>query len=134
MEAIGYQGTYSRRRVIDLAGIVSPEVVRLHAESRSNAQTLERVLDTYHPDFLVLRAYEFETNGHHHGGPLFETPEARDRFVGQYRQVFSLTAPHPQLWGDNARISDRVSAGHGAALGNPAAAFAVIPLQLGSST
>jgi len=105
MEAIGYQGTYSRRRVIDLAGIVSPEVVRLHAESRSNAQTLERVLDTYHPDFLVLRAYEFETNGHHHGGPLFETPEARDRFVGQYRQVFSLTAPHPQLWGDNARIS-----------------------------
>ncbi len=105
MEAIGYEGTYSRRRVVDLAGIVSPEVVRLHRESRSNAQTLERVLDTFRPDFLVLRSYEFELNRHHHGGPLFETAAAREQFIAHYRNVLSVTAPYPEAWGDNARIS-----------------------------
>src|SRR5262249_36286949 len=39
MEAIGYQGTFSERRVVDLAGIVTPEVVRMRKESGSNAGT-----------------------------------------------------------------------------------------------
>lgn len=105
MEAIGYEGTFSRRRVIDLAGVVSPEVVRIQRESRTNAQAFERVLDRFRPEFLVLRSYEVDRNRHQHGGPLFETQAARDSFTAHYREVLRVTAPHAEQWGDNAQLA-----------------------------
>jgi hypothetical protein len=38
MEAIGYQGALARRRIIDLAGLGSPEVVRIARECRTNGE------------------------------------------------------------------------------------------------
>jgi hypothetical protein len=57
MEAIGYQGYYSRRRVVDLAGIVSPRVVAIRQASRNNAEAFYRILQDLRPDYLVLRSW-----------------------------------------------------------------------------
>jgi hypothetical protein len=104
MEAIGYEGTYSRRRVVDLAGVISPQVVSIHRASRSNGETFERVLQAFAPEAVVIRTYEFEQNRHMMGGPLFETREARARFLDEYEKALELTAPNPDIWGDNASI------------------------------
>ena len=105
MEAIGYQASYSRRRVIDLAGLVSPEVVRLTQESRSNAEAFRRILDELSPDYLVLRSFEVDANRHFHGGPLFETPRQAIAFFSRYEEATRFTAPIPDLWGDTARLT-----------------------------
>lgn len=106
MEAIGYQGTYSGLHVFDLAGIVSPEVVRLAREEGSNARMLARLLSTREPEFVVLRSFEVENNRSYYGGPLFESEQAREWFRSHYRKAFEVTAPNAELWGVvNSRIS-----------------------------
>ena len=104
MEAIGYQGTRSRRRVLDFAGIVSPVVLTMHRDSRSNAELFERLLDRFRPAAIVLRKYEFELNRHMQGGPLFEDTGQRDRFLAAYEPAFEVTAPYPDVWGPNASL------------------------------
>lgn len=98
MEAIGYQGTHSKRRVIDLAGLISPRVVDLRRESRSNAAAFAKILREFTPDYIVLRTIEVENNEHFHGGVLFETPEAAAEFRSTYRPVATYTAPYPEIW------------------------------------
>ena len=111
MEAIGYQGYYSGRRVVDLAGLVTPAVVRLRERSADNAETFYRVLQTLQPDYLVLRSFEVDQNRHFHGGPLFATAEQRAHFTTHYREVRRFTAPYPALWGDQGGLTiyERVS-------------------------
>lgn len=104
-EAIGYIGYYSERRVIDLAGLVSPEVVRIRAASASNGEAFARVLSELRPDAVVLRSYEVERNRHFHGGKLFETPEARQEFDRHYRVAARFEGPHPELWGRLGRLT-----------------------------
>jgi len=105
MEAIGYQAALSRRRVVDLAGLVTPEVVELHRETGSNAATFARVLDAYAPEVVVLRSFEVQQNQHLHGGPLFESEAARSEFLRVYQPALRARAPHPELWGRNASIT-----------------------------
>lgn len=99
MEAIGYQGTYSRRKVVDLAGIVSPQVVQMRRETGSAARTFERIRDQLHPDAIVLRTLEVSGELELHDGPLFDGPAEQQRFLDEYRQGARFIAPHTSVWG-----------------------------------
>jgi hypothetical protein len=93
-EAIGYQGYYSKRRVIDLAGLTSREVVAASRESRGNsAATFHRVLKRTRPDYIVLRSFEVDRNRAFHGGKLFETREQRSYFDRTYVETERFRAP-----------------------------------------
>src|SRR4029450_3610282 len=98
MEAIGYQGYFSERRVLDLAGLVSPEVVALYRRNAAGAAAFHAVLQEMKPDYLVLRSFEVDENRHFHGGPLFSTNVQRDYFHEHYEEVDRFQAPDP-LWG-----------------------------------
>jgi len=105
MEAIGYQGYYSGRQVIDLGGLVSPDVVAAQRESWSNGEAFHRIVSQRRPDFLVLRSFEVDQNLHFHGGPLFATVERIAWFAGQYKEVKRFEAPLPDLWGPTAYLT-----------------------------
>ena len=105
MEAIGYQGTYSKRRVVDLAGLISPEVVALYKSAPGHAAAFENVLLTLRPDYLVLRSFEVDTNRHYHGGVLFETEGQRMTFGRLYQEVRRFSAPHPEVWGPLSHLT-----------------------------
>jgi len=93
-EAIGYQGYYSKRRIIDLAGLTSREVVSASRESRGNsAATFYRVLKRTRPDYIVLRSVEVDLNQAHHGGPLFQSYEQRSYFSETYMELKRFRAP-----------------------------------------
>ncbi|MEO0605256.1 MAG: hypothetical protein AAF211_27750 [Myxococcota bacterium] len=96
MEAIGYQGTRANRHVIDLAGLVSPEVVAIARETPSNARRFSRILDRHTPWAVVLRAWEIDRNRHFHGGRLFENPASRLDFEAHYREATRFRAPFPE--------------------------------------
>lgn len=98
MEAIGYQGYYSQREIVDMAGLVSPRVIQLRQESSSNAETFYKLISQIHPDYLVLRSFEADRNLHFHGGPLFENAQQKRYFQLHYREVKRFVAPHPKLW------------------------------------
>jgi len=95
-EAIGYQGYYSGRRLLDLAGLISPEVVDIMRCTDSHAETFHRVLSEHQPDYVVLRAYEVRDKAHFHGGKLFDTPEQHDYFQRHYDLAISFQAPLPE--------------------------------------
>ena len=105
MEAIGYEGFYCNRRVIDLAGLISPEVVKVRQESRSNAEAFERLLLVLRPDYLVLRSFEVDENHHFHGGPLFANGAERAYFDENYREARRFHAPHAAEWGTEADLT-----------------------------
>jgi hypothetical protein len=93
-EAIGYQGYYSKRRIIDLAGLTSREVVAAARESRGNsAATFHRILKRTRPDYIVLRSFEVDRNHAFHGGRLFETREQRLYFKRNYVELKRFRAP-----------------------------------------
>ena len=98
-ESIGYEGYYSQCQVIDLAGLVSPEVVKIRRASLSNAGAFHTALEQLKPDAIVLRSYEVDENRHFHGGKLFETDEQRKDFGDSYHEVARFRAPLPDLWG-----------------------------------
>lgn len=104
-EAIGYQGYYSGRRIFDLGGLVSPEVVSIARESSGSAAIFHEVLRRMQPDFLVLRSMEVDRNHSFHGGPLFETPAQRDYFVSHYREVGRFSAPDPRPLGPLSHLT-----------------------------
>ncbi len=105
MEAIGYQGTYARRRVIDLAGLVTPEVTRFRRTSASNAEVYRRTFDAFRPDYIVLRSFEVDHNRHRDGGPLFESAAAESSFHERYAEALRMRAPHPEIWGGGAALT-----------------------------
>jgi hypothetical protein len=94
-EAIGYQGYYSGRRIIDLAGLISPAVVDIMRCSDSHAAAFHGVLKQLAPDYIVLRSFEVRDNIHFQGGPLFETPEQAWYFRAHYAPAAELSAPLP---------------------------------------
>ena len=93
MEAIGYQGYYSQRRIIDFAGLVTPKVVEFKRSTAKNGQVFDDVLRFFEPDYIVLRSYEVDTNHHFNGGLLFATPEKERQFRETYREVRRFDAP-----------------------------------------
>jgi hypothetical protein len=98
MEAIGYQGFFCERRVVDLGGLVTPEVVAIGQRSRSNAEAFGRILARFKPDYVVLRCFEVEENRHFYGGRLFESAAERDSFVGLYGEAARFGVPYPEVW------------------------------------
>jgi hypothetical protein len=105
MEAIGFQGYYSQRKVIDLAGLVSPSVTSIRAVNPDSASCLAEILRRLEPDAIVLRRFEIRENQHFHGGPLFKTSAQRESFFAHYQEARSFGAPHIDLWG---RLSEVV--------------------------
>ena len=97
MEAIGYQGYYSERRIIDMAGLVTPRVVELKASTGSNAVLFKRIITELRPDYIVLRSFEVDENRHFNGGKLFDTPRDRAEFFEWHREAQRFAAPHPEL-------------------------------------
>jgi hypothetical protein len=105
MEAVGYQAYYSNRRVIDLAGLVSPAVVGIRRSSFSNAEAFYKVLRDLRPDDLVLRSFEVDENRHYHGGKLFETDEQVAYFAGHYQEAIRFQAPLTEIWGETSYLT-----------------------------
>jgi hypothetical protein len=97
MEAIGYQGYYSERRVIDMAGLVTPRVIEFNAGTESNGIVFKRITAELRPDYIVLRSFEVDDNHHFKGGKLFETAADSELFFRQYREARRFTAPHPEM-------------------------------------
>jgi len=97
MEAIGYQGYYSNRRIIDMAGLVTPRVIEFKASTGSNAVLFNRIVTELRPDYIVLRSFEVDENRHFNGGKLFETDAHRGAFFDRYREAARFVAPHPEL-------------------------------------
>lgn len=104
MEAIGYQGYYSERRVIDLAGLVSPSVVEISKHHTSNADLFAEICTRLKPDYIVLRSYEYEENRHFHGGNLFDDDQQKEQFDQAYRPVKEFIAPVPEVWRKLSRV------------------------------
>ena len=105
MEAIGYQGYYAHRRVIDIAGLISPEVLELVDAPYRGGVVMGRILRELKPDYLVLRAVEVDDNQHLHGGPLFPETEDRAYFEQYYTLEESFEARHKSFWGKNAVLN-----------------------------
>src|SRR5262249_5248776 len=84
MEAGGYQGYYSERRVIDLAGLVSRDVTDIRRHVPDAATSFFEILRRFSPGAIVLRGFEVRENRHFHGGPLFATEEQRRLFEDHY--------------------------------------------------
>lgn len=105
MEAIGYQGYFSERRIVDLAGLISPQVVQWHRESASNAETLYKILNNEQPDYVVLRSYEADENKHFFGGALFDTEEQKDYFTAHYHEAKRFSGGDEQVGGRLFRLT-----------------------------
>lgn len=99
MEAIGYQGFYSRRRVIDLAGLVSPQVVEIRRRSHSSAQAFDSVLRELEPDYVLLRSFEIDDGQSFFGGRLFEDGDSERRFFESYAEVQRFESQGANTWG-----------------------------------
>jgi hypothetical protein len=114
MEAIGYQGYYSERKVIDLAGLISPQVVAIRKESQTNADAFAEICHTLKPDYLILRSYEYEDNQHFHGGKLFDTEQQKQEFDQTYQSIREFVAPLPEVWRNLSRLTifERISTSH----------------------
>jgi hypothetical protein len=56
-EPIGYIGYYSERRILDLKGLVSSQVLDFY---RSRGYSWAEVIDNFKPDYLVLRSSEYK--------------------------------------------------------------------------
>ena len=95
MEAIGYQGYFSERRVIDFAGLISPEVVDLYRKTGSNAQVFYSIMTVDKPDYIVLREFEVLFNQSFFGGPLFEDGDQRIYFTDNYREAAHFRPHNP---------------------------------------
>jgi hypothetical protein len=105
MEALGYQGALSKRKVYDLAGLISPEVLKIRRESTNNGKVYRRVIEEMDPDYLVLRSFEVDEGTARGGEPMFETEEQRADFLSRYEEIQRYTAPYPELWGSNASLT-----------------------------
>lgn len=91
MEPIGYIGYYSRRRILDEVGLVSPEMVPLN---REGAGWFTAMLTQFKPDYVVERpGYLLRNRTLNSGVPLFAELNERDAFLAQYEPVTAFGDP-----------------------------------------
>lgn len=95
MEAIGYQGYFSDRRIVDMAGLVTPKVVDYKRRTSENGRIFEWIRRDLKPEAIVLRSFEVDKNRHFNGGPLFPTPQATAEFFRTYTEAARFSAPYP---------------------------------------
>lgn len=87
LEALGYIGFYSERRILDLAGLVSPQF-RPTKEKFAPGWGADQVL-SHRPDFLVLRKYEVPENRFFAAfdAPMFRDDGQRREFEASYTKI-----------------------------------------------
>jgi hypothetical protein len=105
-EAIGYQGYYSDRKLLDLAGLICPEVVALLRETQSPGATFNRIVRELAPEYIVLRSFEVADNTHFHGGPLLPEPDDVRYFHQHYAPAVERVAPRPEAPNWRVRVGD----------------------------
>lgn len=85
LEPIGYIGYYSKRRILDEVGLVSPEMVALN---RAGAGWFPEMLARHRPDYIVERpSYLLRNRTLNSKVPMFRTADDRDRFLADYEAV-----------------------------------------------
>jgi len=96
MEPIGYIGYFSRRRILDEVGLVSPEMVPL---TRQGAGWFGRMIREFRPDWIVERTrYLAENRTLNSHVAMFADREEQRRFHTEYRSVARFSAPEaPEL-------------------------------------
>ena len=73
-DTIGFLGLYSDRKILDVVGLVSPEVISLHKEYLDFYEAYVPIVERYDPDYCMIRDTE-----------LRRIPRiARDRFEHYY--------------------------------------------------
>jgi hypothetical protein len=88
MEPIGYIGYYSRVRVLDEVGLISPEMVPLN---RAGHGWFAEMIAGLKPDYIVERPVYFVFNKTLNSGVrMFRTPADRERFVEEYEPVLEF--------------------------------------------
>lgn len=85
LEPIGYIGFYSRAKVYDLAGLVSPDVLALR--KRGQAGWFAESVKQFKPEFIVLRSGEVEMNLGWNVGVLFEDAAQGREFLETYEKL-----------------------------------------------
>jgi hypothetical protein len=100
LEPIGYIGFYSERKILDLAGLVSPEF-RPTPEKFQAGWGARQILD-YEPDYLILRVYEVPENKFFASFDvaMFVDHEQQERFNARYVEavrIESTTWPERSL-------------------------------------
>ncbi|HTE16862.1 MAG TPA: hypothetical protein VK689_00600, partial [Armatimonadota bacterium] len=81
LEPIGYVGYYSRRRILDEVGLVSPEMIPLN---REGAGWFGRMLKRHRPDYVVERpTYLIRNETLLTGVPMFGTEAEREAFLAE---------------------------------------------------
>ena len=85
MEPIGYIGYYSRRRILDEVGLVSPEMIPLN---RAGSGWFPEMIERFQPAYIVERPIYLILNKTLNSRvPIFRTQEERERFVARYEPV-----------------------------------------------
>jgi hypothetical protein len=85
MEPIGYIGYYSRRRILDEVGLVSPEMVPLN---REGAGWFDRMVRQLRPDYIVERpGYLVHNRTLNSKVPMFRAAADREAFLAAYQAV-----------------------------------------------
>ena len=100
MEPIGYIGYFSRRRILDEVGLVSPEMIPLN---RAGEGWFTEMLRRYRPEYVVERpTYLVRNLTLNSRVPMFRTPVEREEFLSQYAAVATfMSANVPgSLWND----------------------------------
>lgn len=85
LEPIGYIGYYSRRKLLDEVGLVSPQMVPLN---RAGAGWFAEMLERFAPDYVVERPHYLVRNRTLNTEvPMFRTAAEREGFVARYTAV-----------------------------------------------
>jgi hypothetical protein len=96
LEPIGYIGYYSRRRIVDEVGLVTPGVI---PHTRRGAGWFTRVVRQYQPDYVVERPHFLTANKTILTDvPMFASPAERDWFWANYRPIREYPASGPRLY------------------------------------
>jgi hypothetical protein len=91
LEPIGYIGYYSRRRILDEVGLVSPEMVPLN---RAGAGWFAAMLRLHAPAWVVERpGYLIRNRTLNSGVPMFADLAEREAFLADYEAVASFQDP-----------------------------------------
>ena len=86
LEPIGYLGFFSKcEKIFDLAGLVSPEVLRLRQSKK--AGWFYEAANQFKPQYVVLRRGEVESNLGFNVGTLFANESERNDWKQQYQVV-----------------------------------------------
>jgi hypothetical protein len=96
LEPIGYIGYYSRRRILDEVGLVTPGVIPF---TRRGAGWFTGVVGRYQPDYIVERPHYLMANKTLNSGvPMFASPAERDWFWRNYTPVRVFQAGGARLY------------------------------------